>query len=191
MTKLRLDAKDKNKPRNMLIEVTFMDHINQPANQFISRYNREQLVSTHTCAILYENKTPQFLEEIKIVLPLPVKPTNHLLFTIYHVHADKNVSKRKKQMENDKMKRTLYAYAVLNLMDVMENTQDAYVLNLIRPAAFNSNTNYLNIPFSDVAYYEKRNALQVRTNLMSTVYPRELGLSRFFKECSPFLNAGM
>ncbi len=43
------------------------------------------LTSSHLSSITYHNKTPQFYDEIKILLPLNLNEKHHLLFKFYHV----------------------------------------------------------------------------------------------------------
>lgn len=47
--------------------------------------NESVLSSSHSTCVTYHNKTPQFYDEIKLLLPLNLTEKHHLLFKFYHV----------------------------------------------------------------------------------------------------------
>lgn len=45
----------------------------------------EKLVSWSSCAVLHHNTNPSWYDEIKLLLPVCITPSHHLLFTFYHI----------------------------------------------------------------------------------------------------------
>lgn len=51
------------------------------------------------CTVLHHNTNPVWYEEIKLRLPIHLKPEHHLLFTFYHVSCELN-KKRENGVES-------------------------------------------------------------------------------------------
>lgn len=133
------------KPNNILLEVILKEDNSTYGAPRINHDGR--LIHKAMCSVTFEESSPIFYEEIKIQLPLPIKPTQHILFNFYHLMAERNLSKRRKVIENiqrdgllsqeenftDTVQKVLIGHSVLaltNCIDPQDNTHSLIVFKV-------------------------------------------------------------
>ncbi|CAF0807517.1 unnamed protein product, partial [Brachionus calyciflorus] len=86
--------------RNILVKIEFRDRdvdstqtnglkcifkLNSNFNNLLNESNNSCLTSCYGTIVTHHNKTPQFYDEIKILLPLNLHEKHHILFKFYHI----------------------------------------------------------------------------------------------------------
>ncbi|EFC43225.1 rasGEF domain-containing protein [Naegleria gruberi] len=116
--------------KNILIEVIFresdstiptLEELQKSNPVIINRFTSEKKHSEFS-ALEYDNKTPQFLDEIKLDIPAVSNKGNHLLFTFYHIDIDKKSNKLKYEFLDRKddfgnSDRAILGYSFLDLTE--------------------------------------------------------------------------
>jgi hypothetical protein len=196
------------KPVNILLEITLKENQDVVGAPRIHHYDR--LIHRQMCAVTFEDNAPVFHEELRVQLPLPIKPAQHLLFNFYHLNADKNISKRRKGLETiprnglssyeedfaDTVQKISIGHAILPLTSCTEPQDNIHSLIIFKKLSTSYFDQHFSVSIGDESrddsplpfFDTKRNLFKIRTRLMSTIYPKEPALSRFFTDCSPFLN---
>ncbi|KYR03085.1 DOCK family protein [Tieghemostelium lacteum] len=97
--------------RNICIKVEIRDNdlisMNGPLKYIYGKSSNQRFTNNYYTETHYHNKTPDFIDEIKIKLPVKLNQNLHLLFTFYHVIC--KVKKGVEEVEN------LIGFAVLPL----------------------------------------------------------------------------
>ncbi|KAL0478329.1 RasGEF [Acrasis kona] len=201
------------KPNNLLVEIILKETCNKNHTRESLGVPRiiqqDTLVHKVLCSVTFEESNVTFHDEIKIRLPLPIKPSHHLLFNFYHLVADKSVIKRRKVLVNvvkkegvistedefpDTVQRIAVGHGILYLSECTDPQDHIHDLPVYKKLTDHYLDDMNNQNDSDQenapmpAYDLKRNLFKIRTKLISTIYPKEPALSRFFTDCSPFLN---
>ena len=84
--------------RNVAVEIRLMDNdSNVNAEGLPSIYGTSTssaLTHKEITSVIYHNKKPKFMDEIKIHLPPNLTPEHHLLVTFYHVQCQLKKAKK-------------------------------------------------------------------------------------------------
>jgi len=125
--------------------------------------------------VTYHAYNASFVDELKIELPLVLKPTHHLLFTFFNISCKDGVVQSKDGAGNDK---TLLGYAMLPLYLDNRIVDEKYTL----PVRQKLRTHYL---LSKDEWEERRSSIfNVKLRLHSSVYTNDPYLNRFFLKCT-------
>ncbi|KAJ6234286.1 dedicator of cytokinesis dock [Anaeramoeba flamelloides] len=134
--------------------------------------------------VQFQQKSPSLYDEIKLELPINLKKSDHILFTLYSA-TKKSIQKKKK---NNKKSMTLIGHAILPLIQNGKLLESHHTLPIF--TNLTKGSNYLN------SYYQmmdnlnkknKKNYLKIQTKIYSTVYPQNKILQEFFQN-SQLLN---
>ncbi|KAJ3424422.1 dedicator of cytokinesis dock [Anaeramoeba flamelloides] len=134
--------------------------------------------------VQFQQKSPSLYDEIKLELPINLKKSDHILFTLY---SAKKKSIQKKN-NNNKSLMTLIGHAILPLIQNGKLLESNHTLPIFTNLPKGSN--YLN------SYYQmmdnlnkknKKNYLKIQTKIYSTIYPQNKILQDFFQN-SQLLN---
>eukprot|EP01080_Neovahlkampfia_damariscottae_P001247 gene1247-11336_t len=180
---LKLEGDSKSiKPRNILIEIKLVsDSTNgiEYLKQFVhisteGDHNEIQLKEEYKCFVTMNQPTPYFIDCVKLILPIPIHQYHYLLFNYYHL----NEEKKKKEFQ-----RVFIGSSVLPLSHIIEPQEKDHSLQILKqiPKIFFKYED-------DAAFNFQKHYFNLQTKLQSTIYPQESSISKFFRECSPFLN---
>lgn len=87
-SKARPPGQSRLKPRNILCEVVFKESSTELGARIVQRYTNE-LVHTQHCAVSFMTKTPNFYDEICVMLPLPILPTHQYVVLVLYFKNSK------------------------------------------------------------------------------------------------------
>uniref|UniRef100_A0A0N4ZQ61 PH domain-containing protein n=1 Tax=Parastrongyloides trichosuri TaxID=131310 RepID=A0A0N4ZQ61_PARTI len=146
-------------------------------------------LTSSECALQYHEQFPSFNSEMKIILPVTIKETDHLLFSFKHISISSALSEKKvkENIEND----IGYSWLPLSQKDcwIMKDDEQEFEL----PVSMNLPNNYTNsfLPNknSDARYIENGKGLfKVKLRLISSLFSSEPRIQSFFQHCQSLEN---
>eukprot|EP01083_Nonionella_stella_P084606 234256_1 len=147
-----------------------------------SRNDDRHLADIAHTTVVYHDRSPSFVDEIKIELPRKLTATHHILFRFYNIKcADKKVDP--KQLIGEKARSTIrlcIGYAVLPLFVHGRLRSHEYTLP-VRRATTDQLADY-GAQCADRCGTETRALLSVRVRAHSSVYTSSPGIARFFQK---------
>ncbi|XP_077513928.1 dedicator of cytokinesis protein Ziz isoform X7 [Amblyomma americanum] len=165
------------------------DEGTKPLKCIYGRPGEPLFVSQSYTAVTHHCVTPDFYEEVKVVLPLELHEQHHLLFTFYHVSCD--ITKAAKRKEGPV--ESIVGYSWLPLLSKGRLNIEEDML----PVAANLPHGYLSYkPLGlgkgfcgpDVRLVEGgRELFKVGFRLVSTVHTKDQHLHNFFVHCQKLL----
>uniref|UniRef100_A0A0K0EU67 Dedicator of cytokinesis protein n=1 Tax=Strongyloides venezuelensis TaxID=75913 RepID=A0A0K0EU67_STRVS len=177
------------KARNISCSVSLITNTGDCNNENIPRIvdtsnpNGPFLLSSE-CTVQYHEQFPSFNSEMKILLPVTIKPTDHLLFSFKHISIS-NALSEKKVKENVETE-IGYSWLPLSQKDcwIMKDDEQEFEL----PVSMNLPNNYANsfLPNknSDAKYIENGKGLfKVKLRLISSLFSSEPRIQSFFQHC--------
>ncbi|XP_070537723.1 dedicator of cytokinesis protein 9-like isoform X3 [Ptychodera flava] len=178
------------KARNIAVVVEFRDSDEesaQPLQCIRGRPGGPVFVTQASAAVLHHVTSPEFYEEVKILLPTQLTEKHHLLFTFYHISCEqsKGTVKRKDNVESP------VGYAWVPILTSGRINVDEITV----PVAANLVPGYLaskilgfgkqSVP--EVKWLESgKPLLKVHNRVVSTVYTKDLHIHNFFSHCQKF-----
>eukprot|EP00051_Salpingoeca_urceolata_P014520 m.184994 g.184994 ORF g.184994 m.184994 type:complete len:2151 (-) comp18109_c0_seq2:114-6566(-) len=183
-----------NKARNIACRVELLETDAAPLSKppsglkcIFGKSSQPLLVNHTTTAVSHHCKSPDFYEEVKIMLPVNITEKHHLLFTFYHVSIDQ--TKKKKENAN---RESPIGYAFVPLLNGGKQLDGELELSV---ASAGQSYDGLLLPPN----YTKANAaseadsqpklrwieggkplFRLRTKTRSTVYSEDDHVNRFF-----------
>ncbi|CEF61886.1 Dedicator of cytokinesis C-terminal domain and DHR-1 domain and DHR-2 domain-containing protein [Strongyloides ratti] len=146
-------------------------------------------LTSSECTVQYHEQFPTFNNEMKILLPITIKPTDHLLFSFKHISIS-NALSEKKVKENIETE-IGYSWLPLSQKDcwIMKDDEQEFEL----PVSMNLPENYTNsfLPNknSDAKYIENGKGLfKVKLRLISSLFSSEPRIQSFFQHCQNLEN---
>ena len=190
--------------RAQLLETDKFGLPRQPAGGrcVFGRSNGPRMTDRAQTWVLYHNKTPQFNEEMKFILPASLSSRHHILFTFYHASV---FSRKDAKKGRDAEGLALIGYAALPLLsnDGRSLVRGTARLRVTAPMLNSEAQDELVLPANytlacrdmgsgmDIAHIPKLRWLDgekelfgVRAAAVSTVHCDDIHVSKFFEECA-------
>nr|XP_019958252.1 PREDICTED: dedicator of cytokinesis protein 8 [Paralichthys olivaceus] len=169
--------------RNITVKIQFMSEEDPSSSQrviFGKSSGPEFLEEVYT-PITYHNKSPDFYEEVKLVLPARLTQRHHLLFTFYHISC------QQKQNQSGSCE-TLIGYSWLPILnnDRLQTGQFCLPIVLERlPVNYSLHTpEKLPLQVPPVKWMESHKGLfNLEIQAVSSVHTQDNHLERFFTLC--------
>ncbi|EFA75991.1 DOCK family protein [Heterostelium album PN500] len=162
--------------RNITVKVQLMendDNVNYEGMKLIyGRSNTDLFTTKYYSSVTYHSKTPIFYDEIKMRLPMTVLPTQHLLFTFYHITCQKSSDKESNYDQP-------IGHAVLPLFQhgrILSDDVYSLPVALELPPKYNKDETEAALRYID----NKKPIFQVRTKLFSSIISNDEHLNQFF-----------
>lgn len=162
--------------RNIVVRVQVKDNdsdLSAPGLKCIAHPYENTLVDEIYTSVYYHNKTPNFAEEFKLVLPPKLTQKHHLLFSFFHVV----VAKKKKAEESE----SPICYAVVPLYsdghivvhnNAADNSYGAHFINKLEP-------DYVSRVIAEAAPAPGKAPFTMRFHLVSTIFPEDKSITEF------------
>lgn len=177
------------KARNISCSVSLISNIGEE-----NEYDIPRIIDTSNpsgpflpsseCTIQYHEQFPIFNNEMKILLPVIIKPTDHLLFSFKHISISNALSEKK--VKEGIETEIGYSWLPLSQKDcwIMKDDEQEFEL----PVSMNLPDNYANsfLPNknSDAKYIENGKGLfKVKLRLISSLFSSEPRIQSFFQHC--------
>lgn len=166
-----------------------------------SKDNKGVLTSTYYTPITYHNKSPQFYDEIKVLLPLNLTERHHLFFKFYHVSC----SSAKSANINSTPSKTTGANGTNTSSELVEKNLDIETLvgyswvqcfkagrlmpgEKLLPIAQSLGNNYLSSEAGDVKWIENMKPLfKVNLAFQTTVHTTDPHVANFYSQCEKLM----
>uniref|UniRef100_A0A3Q3B796 Dedicator of cytokinesis 11 n=1 Tax=Kryptolebias marmoratus TaxID=37003 RepID=A0A3Q3B796_KRYMA len=137
--------------------------------------------SSAYAAVLHHNQSPEFYNEVKIELPVHVHEKHHILFTFYHVSCESSSKASSKKREGVE---SLVGYSWMPLLKDgrMQSSDLQLPVAASLPAGYLCQDSRKSQP--DIKWVDNAKPLfRVRSHVVSTIYPQDLHLHKFFQHC--------
>eukprot|EP00051_Salpingoeca_urceolata_P015144 m.194842 g.194842 ORF g.194842 m.194842 type:complete len:2019 (+) comp18304_c1_seq1:82-6138(+) len=138
-----------------------------------SHASRPRMVKQATTAVAYHHKTPDFYEEVKVLLPENLDESHHLLFSFFHVSCK----------EGPPVPAKLFGYAWFPLIkaDKIQTGEVELPVAADLPAGYHKNREEL---LRNAKWLDAKNSLfKVKIKLDSTIASDDLYLQTFLSLC--------
>ncbi|XP_048744096.2 dedicator of cytokinesis protein 9-like isoform X7 [Ostrea edulis] len=190
------------KARNIACCVEIRDSDDENAIPLKRIYARPEVgvFTTVACAtVLHHNTSPDFLEEVKIALPIQLHDKHHILFRFYHVSCEGSKSNRSSTSSIKKRDNieTPVGFAWLPLLSqgrvtVGEQSIQVAACTALPKDYLSTKSPDRSVPVPDIKWVDNGKAIfKVKVHLHSTVYTKDQHLHNFFYHCQKIENALM
>ncbi|XP_017295224.1 dedicator of cytokinesis protein 11 isoform X2 [Kryptolebias marmoratus] len=172
------------KARNLAVCMQFRDSDEEGAAPLKCIYGKpgdSLFASSAYAAVLHHNQSPEFYNEVKIELPVHVHEKHHILFTFYHVSCESSSKASSKKREGVE---SLVGYSWMPLLKDgrMQSSDLQLPVAASLPAGYLCQDSRKSQP--DIKWVDNAKPLfRVRSHVVSTIYPQDLHLHKFFQHC--------
>ncbi|KAJ6244379.1 dedicator of cytokinesis dock [Anaeramoeba flamelloides] len=174
------------KPHNIAIKIQYLTSdkklLSKGESIFYGSHYEKMFVNCKWTSTQFKNKSPTFYDEIKLKLPPAIGPYHHILFTYYNLNCKFKKKNKNKNSENDLIPKEdqdheIIGYSIIKIFleDGLINrtTQIPIVTELPK-------SNYLMTRELWKNEVKMKNYLQLKINLISSIYPQDPDLNVFF-----------
>ncbi|XP_013878404.1 dedicator of cytokinesis protein 11 [Austrofundulus limnaeus] len=172
------------KARNLAVCIQFKDSDEEGATPLKCIYGKpgDSLFTSSTyAAVLHHNQSPEFYDEVKIELPVHIDEKHHILFTFFHISCESSSKAGSKKREGVE---SLVGYSWMPLLKDgrMQSSELQLPVAAALPAGYLCQDSKKSQP--DIKWVENAKLLfKVRSHVVSTIYPQDLHLHKFFQHC--------
>ncbi|XP_078311769.1 dedicator of cytokinesis protein 9-like isoform X17 [Crassostrea virginica] len=188
------------KARNIAccIEIRDSDEENAiPLKRIYARPEVGVFTTLASATVLHHNTSPDFLEEVKIALPIQIHEKHHILFRFYHVSCEGSKSNRSSSSSVKKRDNieTPVGFAWLPLLSqgrvtVGEQSIQVAACTALPKDYLSAKSPDRTVPSPDIKWVDNgKQIFRVRVQLHSTVYTKDQHLHNFFYHCQKIENA--
>uniref|UniRef100_A0AC35TUR8 C2 DOCK-type domain-containing protein n=1 Tax=Rhabditophanes sp. KR3021 TaxID=114890 RepID=A0AC35TUR8_9BILA len=183
------NQKSFSKARNIICSVSYVsmsgDSNGDNVNRLVDTSNPAgPFLPSQECSVQYHEQSPQFNSEMKIILPVNLKPSDHLLFSFKHISVSAALSDKKNR--ESIVSNVGYAWLPLSQKETFIMKDDVQEFEI--PVSMNLPDNYTNSFVSkglcDAKYIDNGKGLfKVRMRLISSLISPEPRIQSFFQNC--------
>ncbi|XP_061183678.1 dedicator of cytokinesis protein 9-like isoform X1 [Saccostrea echinata] len=190
------------KARNIAccVEIRDSDDDNAiPLKRIYARPEVGVFTTVASATVLHHNTSPDFLEEVKIALPIQLHDKHHILFRFYHVSCEGSKSNRSSASSIKKRDNieTPVGFAWLPLLSqgrvsVGEQSIQVAACTSLPKDYLCARSPDRSTPAPDIKWVDNGKPIfKVKVHLQSTVYTKDQHLHNFFYHCQKIENALM
>ncbi|XP_062616230.1 dedicator of cytokinesis protein 9-like isoform X2 [Saccostrea cucullata] len=190
------------KARNIACCVEIRDSDDENAIPLKRIYARPEVgvfTTVASATVLHHNTSPDFLEEVKIALPIQLHDKHHILFRFYHVSCEGSKSNRSSASSIKKRDNieTPVGFAWLPLLSqgrvsVGEQSIQVAACTSLPKDYLSARSPDRSIPAPEIKWVDNGKPIfKVKVHLQSTVYTKDQHLHNFFYHCQKIENALM
>ncbi|XP_021377721.1 dedicator of cytokinesis protein 9-like isoform X3 [Mizuhopecten yessoensis] len=149
-------------------------------------------------AVLHHQTMPDFLEEMKIALPIQLTDRHHLLFRFYHVSCEGSKSSIRSSNTSQKKKDNIESPVGFSCLPILSSGRVAVGEQML-PVTVNLPPGYLSHEAlggtrgssgPDLKFVDGGKCIfKIKVHLMSTVYTKDQHLHNFFYHCQKMENS--